>query len=559
MDVDEAKPDVEGVDRSEWTLQDEEAREYVRRTTENVASLVRSTMGPYGLEKLVETHDAQGEPEAVLTGNAEEILAAVERGDGFNDPVAALFVDSVDSMQRSLGDGTGTAVLLADELVRRGLDLVEEGVHPSTVVVGYSMAAHRTGEVLDALSRECGPGERDTFARIAATTMTADLDDTARERYADLIAEAIASLATASDGRWFDTDDVSVVVGVGATSRLHRGVVLRRRPGAAREQEDTHLEFDWSPVIDGERTNATVAIMDEAPAFGEAATSFRASTSSPDQHDADVKAHAARRTAFVERIADLNVDVFVCRDAVNDAVTGALEARGVVVVDRAQYPKSDVHRLARATGGHVVSHHEDVTSDVLGTAGRVTELVREDEKWAVFDDCDGPVYTLVGGTETETARAERERTIEDALEAASVAAIDRQVLPGAGAPATAVAVELGRFARSVSGKEQLAVEAFAAALEVVPEELARNAGFDPIDAVATLRTEHAGDDPLPIGIDLATGDPIDAYDAGIVEPRRIFSQAIETARATAEQLLTVDAVLFPNVDDGPFTPRIEHE
>ncbi len=151
MNGDGTEPGVEGVDRSEWTLQDEEAREYIRRTTNHVASLVRSTIGPYGLEKLVETHDLQGEPEAVLTGNAEEILAAVERGDGFNDPVAALFVDCVDSMQRSLGDGTGTAVLVADELIRRGLDLIEEGVHPSTVVVGYAIAAQRTGEVLDML------------------------------------------------------------------------------------------------------------------------------------------------------------------------------------------------------------------------------------------------------------------------------------------------------------------------------------------------------------------------------------------------------------------------
>jgi archaeal chaperonin len=559
MNVDGTEPDVEGVDRSEWSLQDEEAREYVRRSTEQVASLVRSTVGPYGLEKLVETHDLQGEPEAVLTGNAEEILAAVERGDGFNDPVAALFVDSIDSMQRSLGDGTGTAVLLADELIRGGLDLIEQGLHPSTIVVGYAIAARRTGEVLDTLAQECAPDDRNTLARVASTAMTADLDDDAREHYAELVAEAVASLAAAVDGDWFDTDDVAVVVGAGATGRLHRGVVLRRLPGAAREQEDVHIEFDWEPAVEGELTDATVAIMDETPAFGEAATSFRESAISPDQHAADRRALADRRSEFVERIDELDIDVFVCRDEADDAVTGALEARGVAVVDRAQYPKSDVYRLARATGARVVSNIEDIGRDVLGTAGRVTELVREDEKWAIFDDCDGPVYTLIAGTETETARVERERTIEDALEVASVAAIDRQLLPGAGAAATAVSVDLRRFARSVSGTEQLAVEAFATALEVLPKELARNAGLDSVDAVAALRNAHAGTDPRPAGIDLETGNPANAYDADIVEPRRIFSQATETARAVAEQLLTVDAVLFPNVDGEGFTPRTEHE
>ena len=558
MNVDDTVSDVEGVDRSEWSLQDEEAREYIRRTTNHVASLVRSTIGPYGLEKLVETHDLQGEPEAVLTGNAEQILAAVERGDGFNDPVAALFVDCVDSMQRSLGDGTGTAVLLADELIRRGLDLIEEGVHPSTVIVGYAIAAQRTGEILDTLARECSHDDHDTLARVAGTAMTADIDD-ARERYEELIAEAVSSLAVTANGGWFDTDDIGVVVGVGTTCHLYQGVVLRRLPGAAREHEDVHIEFDWSPAVEDELTDVTVAIMDETPAFGEAATSFGESTISPDQHAADLRALADRREAFVKRLDSLGVDVFVCRDEVDDDITGALDARGIVVVDRAQYPKSDVHRLARATDARVVSNIEDIGRDVLGTAERFTERVHEEEKWAIFDDCDGPVYTLVGGAETETGRIELERTIEDALEVASVAAIDRQLLPGAGAPAMAVAVDLRRFARSVSGKEQLAVEAFAAALEAVPEEIARNAGLDSTDAVIKLRNAHAGHDPLPLGLDLESGDPMNAYDSGIVEPRRIFSQSIETARAAAEQLLTVDSVLFPNVDGGQFTPRTEHE
>ncbi len=389
--------------------------------------------------------------------------------------------------------------------------------------------------------------------------MTMDIDDDTRERYAELVAEAVASLALAADGGWFDTDDVGVVVGVGTTCHLHRGVVLRRFPGAAREHEDVHMEFDWSPVVDDELTDVTVAIMDETPAFGEAATSFGESTISPDQHAVDLQALADRRNAFVKRLDELGVDVFVCRDEVEDDIAGALDARGIVVVDRAQYPKSDVHRLARATGARVVSNVEDIGRDVLGTAGRFTERVHEDEKWAIFDDCDGPVYTLIGGAETETGRTERERAIEDALEVASVAAIDRQLLPGAGAPAMAVAVDLRRFSRSVSGKEQLAVDAFADALEAIPEEIARNAGFDSTDAVIGLRNAHAGDDPLPLGIDVESGDPVNAYDAGIVEPRRIFSQSVETARAAAEQLLTVDSVLFPNLDGGQFTPRTEHE
>lgn len=552
--------DLDAVDREEWSIQDAAARSYVRSATGAVASLVRTTLGPDGLEKLVETHDSHGEPEVVLSADAEGILAAVERGEGFNHPVAALFVDAVDTMQRSLGDGTGTAVLLADELVAGGLDLVEKGVHPNNVVVGYSMAAARAGETLDTLARECDPTDVETLTSVARTSMTTDMDTDVLDQYATLVAKAVTTLAVDvdADDRWLDTDDVRVLAASGAEDTLRHGVVLRRRPGQAQQAEDTHDEFDWTLDVPNSLTDATVAVLDATPTFGEPASSLDAGTVSAAQYQRGVEERARHRDAFANRVVDLGTDVLVCQEALDDDLADALRASGVSVVDRAQYPKSDVYRLARATGATAVTHPDDLTSGALGVAGRVHEVRRNDEKWTVFEECSGPVLSLTVGAETASGLAERERLVEDAVEVTSVAAIDRQLLPGAGAPAAAVATDLRGYATSVEGQEQLAVEAFADALEALPMALARNAGLDPVDAVADLRHAHAGDGYDAVGLDLDDGTPVDAWNAGVVEPRRVFSQAVETARAAAEQLLTVDAVLFPGVE-GPVTPRTEHE
>lgn len=560
MDIGTTELAVEDVDKDQWTLQDEEAREYVRRTTDKIASLVRSTVGPYGLEKLVETHDYQDQPEVVLTADADQILAAIERGDGFNDPVAALFVDAVDSMQRGLGDGTATALVLTDALVERGLDLIEDGVHPSAVVVGYAMAAGRAGEVLDDLARDCPLDDRDLLRQVASTAMTVELDDATRSRYAERVADAVIGLGEATDGRWLNTDDVDVIAATGVEGRLHRGVVVQRHPSLVHKDEDAMSEFDWTPVVEGTLKDATVAIMDSDVSFGKTATPLaETQLTTADALEQQQTALADRRAAFADHLGSLGVDVFVSQEEVEDDVRNALEREGIVVVDRVQYPKSDVTRLARATGGSVVSHVDDFTPDVLGTAGRVREVVRSDEKWAIFDECAGGVFSLVVSADTAFAATEREHVVSKALEVTTMAAIDGQVIPGAGAPAAAVASDLRRFSRTVAGREQLAVAGFADALEDLLRLLGENAGLDPLDAVSTLRNAHADESVVPLGLDLTSGEAVDAWEAGVVEPRRVFSQAIETARSSTEQLLTVDTVLYPNVDLASFSPEIEHD
>ncbi|MEF8842428.1 MAG: TCP-1/cpn60 chaperonin family protein [Haloarculaceae archaeon] len=579
MDIGRDEPGYEAVEPGEWSIVDADARQYVRSATREVASLVRTTYGPLGMDKQLRTKDRKDNPETVHTSDAGEIVDGIQRAQGFTHPAAALFVDAVDSMQRGLRDGATTAILLTDALVEHGLELVEEGIHPGTVVVGYAIAAGRAGQVLDDLARPADPDDAALLRDVARTAMAGELDEPIRDRYADLVVEAVRGLAAASED-WIDTDDVKLLAAPGEPGGLTRGLIVRRYQeelGAGEEAEreqnwsirdKVDWEFDWSLMEP--REDATVALLDREIDFERTATSFGGDGTEEDRRSGvemsveDLETYRAGREERIgetaDRVADLGVDVLVSQPEVAEEIAFALEERGVDVVDEVEYPLSDVYRLARASGGEVVGNVEDLTADHLGAVGRVSERRVGDEKWTEFGDCSGGVFTLVVDSDTASERERRERIVGDAIEVTGTAAIDRQVLPGAGAAAMAVATDLRSYAASVEGRERLAVEAFADALTDLVRVLAANSGADPLDAVATLRAAHAAaDGPVALGIGADTEEPIDAWEAGVVEPRRVFSQAVETARATTERLITIDAVLHPGVDLREFVSEPHRE
>lgn len=569
--VDMISGDVEfdDVASEDWSIKDEAARDYVETATSVVASLVRSTLGPRGMEKLIATEDPQGRPEIVQTTDAEQILAAIERGDGFNHPVAALFIDAIDSMQRGLGDGTTTAMVLTAALIEQGVELTEAGVHPGTIVVGYAMASNQAGDVLDALAEPISSDDRDRVAQVAASTMTANIDPGVRTQYAEAVAEAIERLAANSDSGFLDTDTVKILSGRGEGTGLRDGLVIRRFPTALEESEESVSEFDWSFDFPEPTEDVHLAIMEREIDFEDSATSFGGegwdtgvlldTSERVDSYRSGLEDRVARTAASLK---DHGVDVIVSQERVDDSLENLFEQEGIVVIDNVKYPKSDIHRLAKDTGGTVVGHLDEVDEEAVGVANTVYERRVGDEKWTFFVGSEGPASTIILDNPLETDADRHVRTVEDALETASMAVMDKQILPGAGAPAMAVAAALRDFATTVPDREQLAIEAFAEALEEIPYALAENAGLDPVETLIGLRNAHAAgtaEEPLPLGLDLDTGEPTDAFETEVIEPRRVFSQAIETAYAATEQLLTVDAVLFPGVDFDHWEAELERE
>lgn len=551
----------------DWLARNEAAREYVVEATQAIESLLASTYGPYGSTSLVQTVDGQQVPETIVTADAGCLLDAIERGDGFVHPVAALFVDGLDSVRRGLHDGTTTAALFAVGLVREGARLSETGVHEGTLTVGYAMAANRAGELLDELSQSIDPTDNDRLHQVAETTMTTDLSIPRRNAYAKMISTAVAELATSTEGQWFDTDQISVRTRTGTESKMLRGHVIRRRPGAHETSEKSRLSFDWTPSVEETLKHAQIAVVERDIDVEGTATNFGSSEDSTVSLDSaeSVKAYTAAHTSAITEvaidIADLGVDALIVRAELDHAVKNAIQTQDVVVIDRAQYPKSDIHRVADATGAQVVGHVSELNESKLGQAGRVIEERVGDEKWATIDECGGPVFTIIVETPTEHGRISHERVVTDAVETTAIAAMDRQILPGAGAAPLAVARDLRQFAPGVQGKKQLTIEAFADVCESLVQTLAHNAGYDPLNILASVRAAHANAaiNPAPIGFDASCGEPIDAWKAGVVEPRRVFSQALDSAVATSEQLSTIDAIISPGIDLDELNPQTEHD
>jgi len=545
-------------------IRDADAHTFVREGVRQVASLVDSSYGPMGLETLVETEDNAGELSFVRSASGSEILNAVDSRGGFNHPVAALLVDSVDAMHRGLRDGSTRTLLLADELIDRGLTLIEDGVDPASVVVGYSMSVQRAGQVLDALARPVSASDRETLRNVAATTMTGDISNARWRTYADLVVEAAVGLDSATRG-WPDTDDIKIVTtGEARDATLHQGVVTRRELGPGSE---VNLDVtDLAAAIQSPITDVTVAVVDSDIDFEEVVTDFEAGVSSgvTVESTASLETYRdgrqARLRTAARDMADSGVDVIVVQPLVDEPIKGVFQRAGVRVLDYIETPRADIHRIARATGATVVDHIEDVTDDDLGHAGSFVERRVGENLLAVFDGCEGGVFTIQLGTGLASQTAEHERLVRSGIESTVRALRDEQVLPGGGASMMALSMALSDYVSSNRGKEQLAVEAAADSMDSLVRTLVRNAGQDPTLARTSLRRAHASAETTsaPLGFDLPVIEPVNTWDAGVVEPRRVLSQAIETAHAAVEPLLTVDTVVHPEVDWSEYTPEAEN-
>ncbi|HKJ60134.1 MAG TPA: TCP-1/cpn60 chaperonin family protein [Halobacteriales archaeon] len=558
----EPEPGRDSVSPSDYSLQGDDLRAFITHGVNSVVSLVESTYGPRGMDKVVQREE-KGDVELVVTNSGTRVLDAIERGDGFNHPVSAILVDAVDTMHRDLADGSTAALLLTRALLERGYELLDDGLSPSDVVVGYAMASERTGAVLDRLTRSVEPTDVELLEQVASTALGERIGADRRDRYASMIVEALSGVATASDGGWIDTEDVKVVSGTGARTALHQGVVVSRWPRGAETSERSLVDFDWGLDFPDPVTDVRVAILDRKIDVEETAANFGEGGWSGVQL-ADMEAvqeyqsgFEARKDRIARDVRDLGVDLLVSQPKMDDDFRRRFEDADVAVLDGVETPEADVDRLATASGATVVSRPDELTEERVGVIGRVCEERMNDEKWTYLTDCEGPAYTIVLRTRTDDDAEYHRRLVEDALEVVATAIVDEQVIPGAGAAQMTIAAELREYATGIGGKEQLAVAEFAGALEDTVRVLARNVGADPIDVVAGLRNARTTGGES-VGFDATTGEAVDAWEAGIVEPRRVLSQAIETGRTTASRFLTTDAFLYPNVVLEEFSPNTEH-
>ena len=481
-----------------------------------LAETVRTTLGPKGMDKML----VDGLGDIVVTNDGVTILKEMD----IEHPAAKMLVEVAKTQEDEVGDGTTTAVIIAGELLKKSESLLDQDIHPTIIAMGYRQAAEKAQEILDSIAIDSV--DEETLIKVAMTAMTGKGTEAAREPLAKLIVDAVQKVA--EDGV-VDTDNIKIEKKDGAIvedSTLVEGVIVdkeRVHPGMPSEVEDAKIALVNSPLeVKETEVDAEIRITD------------------PAQMQAFIEQEEKMVKDMVDKVAQSGANVLFAQKGIDDLAQHYLSKAGILAVRRVK--KSDIEKLARATGANVVTNLEDLTADDLGSAGIVEERKVSGEEMIFVEECSvAKSVTLFVRGSTKHIVDEIVRAIEDAIGVVAATVEDDKVVAGGGAPEIAMAKQLKDYADSISGREQLAVNAFAEALEIVPKTLAENAGLDSIDSLVDLRAAH--ENSAVMGLDVFTGKVADMKDDGVIEPKRVKKQAIQSASEAAEMILRIDDVI----------------
>ncbi|HUV03118.1 MAG TPA: thermosome subunit alpha [Desulfobacteria bacterium] len=486
-----------------------------------IANAVKSTLGPKGMDKMLV--DSMGD--VVITNDGATILKEMD----IEHPAAKMMVEIAKTQDEEVGDGTTTAVILAGELLKRAEDLLEQEVHPTLIAAGYQLAAEKAYEILDGIAKTVKPTDSQTLKKIAITSMTGKGAGTAREMLTDLAVDAVKMIA--EEGvKNIDIDHIKLEKKMGGSTedtKLIMGMVL--------DKERVH------PGMPKTVKNAKIALINSALEIEKTEVDAKIEITAPEQLKAFLEEEEKMLKEMVEKVTSSGANVLFCQKGIDDLAQHYLSKKGVFAVRRVK--ESDMKQLASATGGKVLTSMEEIRPEDLGKAGLVEERKIGGEEMIFVEDCQNPkaVSILLRGG-TDHVVDELERGMHDALRVVAVALEDGKYVAGGGAAEIELALKLRDYAASVGGREQLAIQAFADAIEVIPRALAENAGLDPIDMLVALRSAHERGEKNA-GLDVFKGEPTDMLKAGVIEPLRVKTQAISSGTESATMILRIDDVI----------------
>ena len=503
-------------------VQDEDAQEHNISAARAVAQAVRTTLGPKGMDKMLV--DSMGD--VTITNDGVTILKEMD----IDNPTAEMIVEVAETQEDEAGDGTTTAVALAGELLKNAEDLIEQEIHPTAIIRGFTLAAEQAREEANDIAENVDTDDTEVLRSVAETSMTGKGAEVNKEHLAELIIEAVQAVTVESD------DDENVV-------DLEYANIETQTGGSADDSELLDgAVVSKDPVHDDMPTDvedASVMLLGEPIEVEEAEASAEISLSSPDQLQDFLDQEDSQLREKVERIEDAGANVVFCQKGIDDLAQHFLAKKGILAVRRAK--KSDMEFLSEVLGARIVSDLDSASEDDLGLGS-----VRRDDADELFyvegegEESHGVTLLLRGSTDHVVD--ELERGITDALDVVSQTVADGRVLAGGGAVEVELARRLRGYADGVEGREQLAVEAFADAFELVPRVLAENAGLDPVDTLVDLRAAH-DDGEKRAGLDVLSGEVEDTFEAGIVEPAHAKAQAISSAAEAANLVLKIDDII----------------
>ncbi len=502
-----------------------------------IAETIRTTLGPKGMDKMLV--DSMGD--VVITNDGVTILEEME----IEHPAAKMMVEVAKTQEEEIGDGTTTAVVIAGELLKQAEELLEQNIHPSVLAKGYRLAGIKSKEVLEQLGKKIDKENKEILEKIAITAMTGKSAEASRQHLAKLIVEAIQQvIEEKKDKIIVDLNNIKVEKRTGGSiddSELVHGVVI--------DKEKVHSNMPTSIPM------AKILLLDSALEVKETESEAQIRINSPEQLKNFIQQEEAMLKEMADEIKKLGATVVFCQKGIDDIVQHYLAKHGILAARRVK--KSDMEQLSKATGARIISKLKDATTEDLGNAGLVEERKIAGESMIFISECKNPkaVTILIRGS-TEHVIDEVERAVKDALGDLSAVIESGMVVAGGGAPEMELAKELNLYAEGISGREQLAVKAFAKALEIIPRTLAENAGIDPLNTIVELKSKHDKGDKWA-GIEVNKGKTTNMWEEGVLEPLKVKQQAITSATEVAIMILRIDDVIASRKEtpvQGPQMP-----
>jgi thermosome len=483
-----------------------------------VSDIIKTTLGPKGMDKMLV--DSSGN--IIVTNDGVTILEEME----IEHPAARMLVEIAKTQENEVGDGTTTAALLAGKLLENSEILLDKKIHPTVIVKGYRMASEKAFQVINDISIEVR--NLSVLKNIASTAMTGKGAESDKEKLSDIIVEAMNIV---SQGSKVNIDDIKIQKVRGdnvSQSELISGVVV--------DKEKANMDMPQSV------RNANILLIDFALELKNPETETRIAISSPEQLQSFVESEEKYLKMITDKIKNSGANVVFCQKGIDDVAQYYLAKNNIFACRRVS--RSDIEKISKATGAKIISNINDVSRNEFGFAEIVEEVVNSDEKLTYIRGCKNPrVVTIIARATTEHVADEIERALKDGLGDVVSAIKSGKIVAGGGAVEIEISKRLRSYAKTVGGKEQLAIEQFANSLESIPETLAENAGLDPIEIVTELRKIHESGN-VNYGLNLFKGKIDDTLISGIIEPIKVKTQAINSATEVATLLLRIDDVLI---------------
>jgi len=496
---------------------------------EIVKETVRTTLGPLGMDKML----VSGTGDIVITSDGATIMEQFD----VQHPAAKMLVEVAKSQDKEVGDGTTTAVVLAGELLSKARELVDQDVHPTIVIDGYKRASAEALRILDSLAMPVDPNDTETLRQIASTAMGTKAVAANKDFLARLAASAVNQVSDSTGGKTkADVEKIKVVKKRGGgidQTELIQGIVL-----------DKEMVHSGMPK---RVEKARIALLNTKLEIDKAEMDSKITIKSPERMKMFLDKENAMMKEMVDKIAESKANVVMCQNIIDDIVKHFLVKRKIAGIRHVK--PADMDKLAKATGGKIVSSLKDLSAESLGEARLVEEVKIGDEKLLYVRECKDPkAVTIVIRGGSEHVVEEAERSLHDALCVVRNVVEDGKIVAGGGSVETELAKQLSEHAVEVGGREQLAIQCFAEAVEAIPLTLAQNAGLDPVDIMVQLRTEHQKTENRWFGVSANDGKVSDMLKERVIEPLRVKQQVIKSATEVACMILRIDDVVSSKVE-----------